>query len=382
MIEANTDAYVYDETWKDKLISYNGQTITYDAVGNPINYMGNTLTWTMGRQLASFGNISYTYNEDSIRTSKTSNGVTTKFYLNGTNIIEQTDGTTTLYFFYDSVGEIVGFKYNGNNYLYVKNSMGDIVGIADAAGDLIANYTYDAWGKVTSVTGSNTAIGELNPFRYRSYYYDSDIQMYYLQSRYYDPEIGRFVNSDDVRYLGVTESDISYNSFAYCGNNPINDTDYDGFISLESIKEFFTNVISNITKHISKYVRELIYIKNGVLSISSTVFEVVVNKIISSFCAGKIVNAASSVLKYVLNKYKSKSPQKVVDILKFVINGLDKKGFIRWAAKFIATRLVVRNTVVKEGTVTIIAKDFLSGILLSNSVLLKKLIRFVPLYHQ
>ena len=232
LIEANTDTYVYDETWKDKLISYNGQTITYDAVGNPTNYMGNTLTWTMGRQLSSFGNISYTYNEDGIRTSKTSNGVTTKFYLNGTNIIEQTDGTTTLYFFYDSVGEIIGFKYNGSNYLYVKNSMGDIVGIADAAGNLITSYTYDAWGKVTSVTGSNTVIGELNPFRYRSYYYDSDIQLYYLQSRYYDPEIGRFINSDDVNYLGMTESELSYNAFAYCGNNPINDIDPTGYVAL------------------------------------------------------------------------------------------------------------------------------------------------------
>ena len=196
--------------------------------------------------------------------------------------------------------------------------------------------------------------------------------MYYLQSRYYDPEIGRFINSDDVHYLGITETDISYNAFAYCANNPVNDTDYDGFISLESIKEFFTNVISNIVKYINRYVAELVNIKNGVLSISTVVFEVVINKIISSFCAGKIVNAASSVLKYVLNKYKSKAPQKVVDILKFVINGLDKKGFIRWTAKFIATKLVVRKTVVKEGTITIIAKDFLSGILLSNSVLLKK----------
>lgn len=235
LIEANTDTYVYDETWKDKLISYNGQSITYDAVGNPTNYMGNTLTWTMGRQLASFGNISYTYNEDGIRTSKTSNGVTTKFYLDGTNIIEQTDGTTTLYFFYDSVGEIVGFKYNGNNYLYVKNSMGDIVGIADAAGNLVASYTYDAWGKITSVRGSNTAIGELNPFRYRGYYYDSDIQMYYLQSRYYNPEIGRFINSDDVSFIGSTTSEISYNPFAYCENNPVKFYDSCGTIPMSTI---------------------------------------------------------------------------------------------------------------------------------------------------
>lgn len=197
--------------------------------------MGNALTWTMGRQLASFGGISYTYNEDGIRTSKTSNGITTKFYLDGTNIIEQTDGTTTLYFFYDSVGEIVGFKYNGNNYLYIKNSMGDIVGIVDSAGNLISSYTYDAWGKVTSVTGSNTAIGELNPFRYRSYYYDSDIQMYYLQSRYYDPEIGRFINSDEVRYIGLTTSEISYNPFVYCENNPTNNNDPSGKVALTTV---------------------------------------------------------------------------------------------------------------------------------------------------
>ena len=208
--------------------------------------MGNTLTWTMGRQLASFGNISYAYNEDGIRTSKTSNGVTTKFYLDGTNIIEQTDGTTTLYFFYDSVGEIVGFKYNDSNYLYVKNSMGDIVGIADAAGNLIASYTYDAWGKVTSVTGSNTAIGELNPFRYRSYYYDSDIQLYYLQSRYYDPEIGRFINSDDVHYLGITETDVSYNAFAYCENNPINNFDESGNASIPPLLGFGFQLYLNI----------------------------------------------------------------------------------------------------------------------------------------
>lgn len=273
LIEANTDTYVYDETWKDKLISYNGQTITYDAVGNPTNYMGNALTWTMGRQLASFGDISYTYNEDGIRTSKTSNGVTTKFYLDGTNIIEQTNGTTTLYFFYDSVGEIIGFKYNGNNYLYVKNSMGDIVGIADAAGNLIASYTYDAWGKVTSLTGSNTAIGELNPFRYRSYYYDSDIQLYYLQSRYYDPEIGRFINSDDVNYLGMTESELSYNAFSYCDNNPVNDSDPNGYFSVKEVFDVFKSAIDtliNIVQYIkSSFAKELKDITSEIKKLSN-----------------------------------------------------------------------------------------------------------------
>ena len=169
----------------------------------------------MGRQLASYGNISYTYNEDGIRTSKTSGSTTTKYYLNGTSIIYQTDGTNSLFFYYGSNDEIVGFEYGGNTYVYVKNLQGDITDIADSNGNIVASYTYDPWGKVLSVTG-NTTIGNLNPFRYRSYYYDSDIQMYYLQSRYYDPEIKRFINSDDVNYIGATGSEISYNPFAYC----------------------------------------------------------------------------------------------------------------------------------------------------------------------
>lgn len=128
--------------------------------------------------------------------------------------------------------------------------MGDIIGIADSAGNLIVSYTYDALGKVMTVTGSNTALGELNPFRYRSYYYDGDIQMYYLQSRYYDPEIGRFINTDDVNYLGVTESELSYNAFAYCDNNPVNDIDPFGRMRvsyLNKIAQLFYNKKINIT---------------------------------------------------------------------------------------------------------------------------------------
>ena len=237
LIEANTDTYVYDETWKDKLISYNEQTITYDAVGNPINYMGNALTWTMGRQLASFGDISYTYNDFGIRTQKTVDGVTTEFFNDGYNIVEQTDGTTTLHFYYDSTKKIVGFKYNNSDYIYVKNSMDDIIGITDTTGNLVAKYTYDAWGKIISVTGSNIAIGELNPFRYRSYYYDSDIQMYYLQSRYYDPEIGRFINLDKVKYINSEENLVNSNAFLYCKNNPINYKDAYGYSEYSAKEE-------------------------------------------------------------------------------------------------------------------------------------------------
>lgn len=86
-----------------------------------------------------------------------------------------------------------------------------------------------------SVTGSNLEVANINPFRYRSYYYDNETGMYYLQSRYYDPEICRFINCDDVNYIGVTESEISYNPFAYCGNKPVGDSDPNGNVAVSAI---------------------------------------------------------------------------------------------------------------------------------------------------
>lgn len=116
MTEAITDTYTYDTKWLDKLTSYNNQSIVYDNVGNPVNYLGHNFEWSFGRQLVKFDDNVYTYNED---------------------------GTTTLHFFYDSNDEVAGFTYNGSDYFYVKNASRDIVGISDAAGNLIASYTYD-----------------------------------------------------------------------------------------------------------------------------------------------------------------------------------------------------------------------------------------------
>jgi len=215
LVETDTFSYA-NSAWPDELTSFNNQVITYDAAGNPTSYKGNPLTWTMGRQLASYGNTTYTYNEAGIRTRKTANNVTTQYYLDGTNIIAQTDGTNTVFFRYDSNDEIVGLTYLGADYFYVKNQMGDITGISDTNGNLVAEYEYDPWGAVISVTGSNIALANANPFRYRSYYYDTDTGMYYLQSRYYDPELCRFINADDIQYVIG-----GYCLFIYCINNPV-----------------------------------------------------------------------------------------------------------------------------------------------------------------
>ncbi len=188
------------------------------------------------------------FSEEGIRTSKTVNNVKTTFLLDGYNVIEQTDGTTTLHFFYDSKDEVIGFRYNGNDYFYVKNAMSDIIAITDINKNIVAEYRYDPWGKVLDEENL-TAIGNLNPFRYRSYYYDSDIEMYYLQSRYYDAEVGRFINCDDVNYIGVTELELSYNPFAYCENNVVNNVDRLGlrayyiFSSKKKMKEIAVKIV-------------------------------------------------------------------------------------------------------------------------------------------
>ena len=189
-----------------------------------------TLSWAGGRRLASVSkeglSASYVYNSDGIRTQKTVNGVTTNYYLDGNSILRQVTGNNVLEFFYDTNG-VLGFYYNNTPYYYLKNLQGDIVGILDANGTQVVSYTYDAWGAPLSVTGTAAdTIGQLNPFRYRSYYYDNETGFYYLISRYYDPETCRFLNADGL--LSTGQGILGYNMYAYCMNNPANRIDSNG----------------------------------------------------------------------------------------------------------------------------------------------------------
>jgi RHS repeat-associated protein len=224
-----------DGAWKDLLTYYNGSTITYDAIGNPLTYRNNMkFTWQNGRQLATvqYGskNMSYKYNTEGIRTEKTVNGETTKYYLNGSSVVTQITGSDRMDFTYDEKGSLLGLTYNGAQYYYVKNALGDIIGILDAAGTQVVTYTYDAWGASNGMSGSmmNT-LGKQNPFRYRGYFYDDETGFYYLNSRYYDPTTGRFINADGA--MGIVGNDLSHNMFAYCFNNPVNLADPSGYIA-------------------------------------------------------------------------------------------------------------------------------------------------------
>ena len=232
-VNGQTYTYTYGDTeWKDLLTSYNGETITYDAIGNPLSYRGKTLAWT-GRRLDSLtqngSTNTYLYNADGIRTQKTVNGTTTEYFLNGSTILAEKTGDTVIWFIYDDSGDVLGLIHNGTAYYYLKNQQGDVLKIVDGSGNVVGSYTYDAWGKVLSATGE---MAQANPIRYRSYYYDADTGLYYLQSRYYDPEIGRFISADDTQYLGASGTALGYNLFGYCENNPVNYSDATGKFSI------------------------------------------------------------------------------------------------------------------------------------------------------
>ena len=228
----NTVTYGYDTgNWGDLLISFNGQSIAYDGIGNPGTWNGSALTW-QGRRLMSYGSNTYTYNADGIRTSKTVNGVEHIYHLSGTQILDEEwiEGNIRhlMVYVYDASGQPIGishYTYNGtivseNYYLLVSNIQGDIIGIYDSNGTRVVTYVYDAWGRILSTTGTGAnTIGVYNPFRYRGYYYDTETSLYYLNSRFYDPNVGRFLNVDGS--VNANGDLIGFNLFAYCENNPV-----------------------------------------------------------------------------------------------------------------------------------------------------------------
>ena len=333
-VPLSTKEWQYDDsTWSDLLTNFNGELITYDEIGNPLTIGEKSLTWT-GRQLQGWedeeNSVSYSYNGDGLRTSKTVNGETTNYYYNGSILAGQKSGDDTLVFMYDNNSDIFGFIYNDVEYYYIKNAQNDVIGITDADGNVLIKYAYDAWGKVIAVTDKdgnpiadttaentsndiNTTVGNgvpdvplttedsvgadahidpqnndettvgndipdvpsntdkpttadetatepesnslsetdlqiakianLNPILYRSYYYDQETEWYYLKTRYYSPDMCRFINADGIIQTG--QGMLDKNMFAYCGNNPINRLDDNGNF-WKSVKKCFSKAWSKV----------------------------------------------------------------------------------------------------------------------------------------
>ena len=252
----STDTYSYNNKYKDILVSFNSQSIAYSDYLNPTSFGTKSFTWVGERWLSSITDSSnsldvrYTYNSKGNRTKKqfyitlAGNAIlnrTVNLYLDGNRVIRESSSglayggqTYTLTFLYSQEG-VVGFIKDGDFYRYEKNILGDIVAIYQGI-SLIAKYIYDAYGNHKVYNGSNqeityasnpNEIGIINPFRYRGYYYDSESGLYYCNSRYYSPELRRWLNIDDISYLDPENID-GINLFAYCLNNPVMNVDPDG----------------------------------------------------------------------------------------------------------------------------------------------------------
>ena len=231
-----------DTAWGDLRTKYNGYEyyISYDEIGNPTGYYAGKdryiIDWEgrlpvhMYKEQAS---ISFTYNVDGLRTSKTVDGVKHEYELCGAEIISEKWGDKLLVYIYDANGAPIGMRYIDTSisstfetYWFEKNFLGDIIAVYDEDGVKQVSYVYDAWGNQTVTTHESGTAAQYNPFRYRGYYYDADLEFYYLQTRYYDSAVGRFINADT--FVSTGQGLTACNMFAYCGNNPVNRIDPTG----------------------------------------------------------------------------------------------------------------------------------------------------------
>lgn len=231
--------YEYDG---DRLVYYKGKTCSYGATGKPSIYKNNNVYWS-GVNVVEYGNNKFTYDARGRRLTK--NNLVYTYDSNG-KLIRQSDG---LEFFYDHTG-VAGMKYNDATYIYRKDVQGNIIALLDSSGGIVVKYTYDAWGNyaaealdyydgkvqfrnVDSDKAFNAdyakykQLANINPFRYRGYYYDTETELYFLKTRYYDPEVGRFISPDSIEYLDP-ETINGLNLYAYCNNNPVSNVDPNG----------------------------------------------------------------------------------------------------------------------------------------------------------
>ena len=242
--------YGYNSVWKDRLDTFDGKSLTYDQIGNPLTIGTSVLTWTQGRKLSTYKKDStsdtatYTYDENGIRKTKTVGDEVIEYITSGGEVVAQksNSGTPTdasddvvITFTRGADGSLISMNRNGTIYYFVTNIQGDVEQILDSTGQVVVSYVYDAYGRVVSISDSlASTLGEENPFRYRSYYFDTESGYYYLQSRYYDPVTCRMINADSQINPGIHGN----NMFAYCNNNPIMLVDRDGrlpFLAITAI---------------------------------------------------------------------------------------------------------------------------------------------------
>ncbi len=265
------------------LVIGSDESIEYDEIGNPTTYRDAKMSW-YGRQLTTYSRgedteddtsddvtIDFTYDASGLRGTKTVNGTKTIYQYVGDKLYYEKRGNKQeFYYFYDSYGKLSAIYYHYDSdddehdssavYYVTTNSQGDVIGLYNNKGVKVAAYEYDAWGNILSVTNASGAaitnqdhIANANPFRYRGYYYDADLGLYYLQSRYYDSTVGRFINADGT--LNGNGDITGFNMFAYCSNNPVMFADQSGCGLWEDIKSFFGGLWGKAQNKYNEFVK-------------------------------------------------------------------------------------------------------------------------------
>lgn len=198
-------------------------------------------------------------------------GVKHTYTLDGAKILRETCHNNVLIPLYDNEDSVCGIIYNGTPYYFLKNLQGDIIAITNQNGEVVARYSYDAWGVPTIVEDSSgCSIATINPFRYRGYYYDTEIGMYYLQSRYYDANIGRFISEDKPICVCAVAQEQFSPLYAYCDNNPVRYSDKIGFgpwsstLSLFDYRKIHNMVADRVASSVGFLARREVYVKGKV----------------------------------------------------------------------------------------------------------------------
>ena len=296
----------YDSVVKDKLVKVGDKVLTYDA-NNPLvptSYDGNIYTFE-GRRLAKIqkgGKVhDFEYNDQGLRIKKTvtesGTSVATRYFYDGNKLIAEITPEHRMDFLYDENDRLYGFVLDKTaTYFYVRDTLENILGVIDSAGNLVVQYAYNAWGKIQSITGTlATTIGEYNPFRYKGYHFDSDTGMYYCHTRYYVPDWCRWLCADSIAYI-LSDSLQQMNLFAYCSNEPVKSLDPSGCIALtaSAIIAIFAALFATVAvvTTVAAVESNTHFIENTVKGVAEKASSIIdnVHKLITAYAAKLVAN--------------------------------------------------------------------------------------------
>ena len=234
----------YNTGWKDQLLNDGTYSYTYDQLGRPNKFKNQNIYYDNENRIYTIGSTTFTYDINGLRKLKINQYYSTDYYYdnNGLLIKEKRSNYPHIIYHYNG-NDVIGFslKTSSNSqyedYIYSKNLQNDIIRIYRLSDmTLVGEYDYDAFGNQEVHNHTSDNIADINPFRYRSYYYDTETNLYYLKSRYYSPELMRFLTPDRISILDDTMDNIdACNLYVYCNNNPVMYVDPDGDFNWSSL---------------------------------------------------------------------------------------------------------------------------------------------------